>query len=46
MVVSNTAPLTSGVEIARRLGMTLVCFARPPRMSVYSGIERIRGVKA
>jgi FdhD protein len=45
MVVSNTAPLTSGVELARRLGMTLVCFARPPRMSVYSGMERIRGVK-
>jgi FdhD protein len=45
MVVSNTAPLTSGVEIARRLGMTLVCFARPPRMSVYSGTERIYGIK-
>jgi FdhD protein len=45
LIVSNTAPLTSGVEIARRLGMTLICFARPPRMSVYSGIDRIRGVK-
>ncbi len=45
MIVSNTAPLTSGVEIARRLGMTLVCFARPPRMTVYSGLERIYGIK-
>jgi FdhD protein len=45
VIVSNTAPLASGVEIARRLGMTLVCFARPPRMSVYSGRERIRNVK-
>jgi len=44
MVVSNTAPLSSGVELARRLGMTLVCFARPPRMTVYSGLGRIRGV--
>ncbi|HEY3274711.1 MAG TPA: formate dehydrogenase accessory sulfurtransferase FdhD [Methanocella sp.] len=44
IVISNTAPLTSGVEIARRLGMTLVCFARPPRMSIYSGKERIRGI--
>jgi FdhD protein len=45
MIVSNTAPLTSGVEIARRLGMTLVCFARPPRMTIYSGLERITGVR-
>ncbi len=45
LIVSNTAPLTSGVEIARRLGMTLVCFARPPHMSVYSGPGRIRGIK-
>lgn len=46
MVVSNTAPLSSGVELARRLGMTLICFAMPPRMSVYSGTGRILGVKA
>lgn len=45
MIVSNTAPLTSGVEVARRLGMTLACFARPPRMTVYSGLERITGIK-
>jgi FdhD protein len=45
VIVSNTAPLASGVEIARRLGMTLACFARPPRMSVYSGRERIRNLK-
>jgi FdhD protein len=45
MIVSNTAPLTSGVEVARRLGMTLACFARPPRMTVYSGMERISGIK-
>lgn len=44
VVVSNTAPLSSGVELARRLGMTLACFTRPPRMSVFSGPERIRGI--
>jgi FdhD protein len=45
LIVSNTAPLTSGVELARRLGMTLVCFARQPHMSVYSGPGRIRGLQ-
>jgi len=45
VVISNTAPLTSGVEIARRLGMTLIGFARPPRMTVYSGLERVEGLK-
>ncbi|OPY28890.1 MAG: formate dehydrogenase accessory protein [Methanocella sp. PtaU1.Bin125] len=45
-IASNTAPLTSGVELARRLGMTLVCFSRPPRMTVYSGLERITGIRS
>lgn len=41
IVVSNTAPLTTGIELARKLNMTLICFARPPRMYVYSGPERV-----
>ena len=41
-MISNTAPLSTGVELARRLNMTLAGFARPPRMYVYSGPERIR----
>jgi FdhD protein len=42
MMISNTAPLSTGVQLARRLSMTLAGFARPPRMYVYSGPERIR----
>lgn len=45
IVVSNTAPFTTGIDLARRLGMTLVCFARPPRMFIYSKPERITGIK-
>ncbi len=41
ILISNTAPFTTGIDLARQLNMTLVCFARPPRMMVYSGRERI-----
>ncbi len=44
IVVSNTAPFTTGIDLARRLEMTLVCFARPPRMFIYSKPERIAGI--
>lgn len=44
ILISNTAPFTTGIDLARRLNMTLVCFARPPRMLIYSGIERIGGI--
>lgn len=42
MMISNTAPLSTGVQLAQRLCMTLAGFARPPRMYVYSGPERIK----
>ncbi len=42
VMISNTAPLSTGVELAQRLNMTLAGFARPPRMYVYSGSERIK----
>ncbi|NYT03048.1 MAG: formate dehydrogenase accessory sulfurtransferase FdhD [Methanosarcinales archaeon] len=41
IVVSKAAPLESGIDLARRVGMTLVAFARPPRLYVYAGEERI-----
>lgn len=44
MIVSNTAPLTSAIETARKRNMTLICFARPPRMYVFSVPSRIGGI--
>ena len=41
IVVSNTAPMLAGIELAERLNMTLVGFARPPRLTVYSHPERV-----
>lgn len=41
MLISNMAPLSTGVELARRLNVTLAGCARPPRMFIYSGSERI-----
>ncbi|MDD1710140.1 MAG: formate dehydrogenase accessory sulfurtransferase FdhD [Methanoregulaceae archaeon] len=42
VVVSNNAPFSSGISLAERMNMTLVGFARPPRMSIYTHPERIR----
>ncbi len=44
ILVSNTAPFTAGIELAKKTGITLVCFARPPRMLIYTGAERIGGI--
>lgn len=44
ILVSNTAPFTAGIELARKAGITLICFARPPRMLIYTGAERIGGI--
>jgi FdhD protein len=41
VLVSRSAPVNSGVELAQKIGMTLVGFARSPRLYVYSGEERI-----
>jgi len=42
LIVSNNAPFASGIELADRMNMTLVGFARHPRMSIYTHPERIR----
>lgn len=41
ILVSRSAPMNSGVEQASKIGMTLVAFARSPRLYVYSGEERV-----
>jgi FdhD protein len=41
ILASNNAPFTSGIDLARRVNMTLVGFARPPRAILYSVPERI-----
>jgi FdhD protein len=41
ILVSKGAPMNSGVELAEKIGMTLVAFARNPNMYVYTGAERI-----
>lgn len=41
IVVSNTAPMLAGIDLAERLNMTLVGFARPPRLTIYSHPGRI-----
>ncbi len=42
VVVSNTAPVLAGLELADRLNLTAVGFARPPRLTVYTHPERVR----
>jgi FdhD protein len=41
VAVSHGAPTVMAVEMARRLGLTLVGFARGWRMNVYTGGERV-----
>ena len=41
IVVSITAPLSSGIKLADMAGITLVCFARGNRLQVYSASQRI-----
>ena len=41
VAVSHGAPTVMAVEMARRLGLTLVGFARGRRMNVYTGGERV-----
>lgn len=41
VVTSVAAPLSSGIQVARVTGITLVCFVRGRRMNVYSHNERV-----
>ncbi|MHA1751154.1 MAG: formate dehydrogenase accessory sulfurtransferase FdhD [Candidatus Helarchaeota archaeon] len=35
MIVSNTAPLSQGIDLARKLNMKLICFSREPIFNLY-----------
>jgi FdhD protein len=41
VVVSQAAPLESGVKVAEETGVTLICFARGRRFNVYAHPERV-----
>jgi FdhD protein len=41
ITVSIRGPIYSGVLAAQKTGVTLCCYAKGPRMHVYSGLERI-----
>lgn len=42
VIISHNAPFTGGITLAKRLNLTLAGFVRPPRMTIYTGAERIR----
>ncbi len=42
IIMSRTAPSSLGLAIARRAGATLAAYARPERLNVFNGVERIR----
>ena len=41
VVVSRTSPTAMSVRLAREWGMTLIGYARAPRLRVYAGAERV-----
>jgi len=41
IVMSRTATSTLGLEIAKKAGLTLVCYARPERINIFNARERI-----
>ncbi len=41
IIISKAAPISSGIDLARGNGLTLICFADGEKFSVFSGVERI-----
>lgn len=46
VVISHTAPTSLAIEVAQRLNVTLVGYARAQKFTVYSGVERIAATVA
>ncbi|WP_319378874.1 formate dehydrogenase accessory sulfurtransferase FdhD [uncultured Methanocorpusculum sp.] len=44
IIVSRAAATSAGAALAERSGITLICFTRPPRFTVYSHPERVVGL--
>lgn len=44
IIISRAAATIAGAALAERSGITLICFTRPPRFTVYSHPERITGL--
>ncbi|MEE4243643.1 MAG: formate dehydrogenase accessory sulfurtransferase FdhD, partial [Desulfopila sp.] len=41
IIMSRTAPSSLGLAIAKRAGATLIGYARPSRLNVFNGAQRI-----
>jgi FdhD protein len=44
IIISKAASTTGGINMARMTGVTLICFARDERFTVYSNEWRIEGL--
>ena len=44
IIISKAASTADGIRLARESGITLICFARGERFTVYSNPQRVRGV--
>lgn len=42
ILLSRSGPTSLGIELAQRLAITLICYARGPRMSVLTHAHRVR----
>ncbi len=42
IVISRTATSSLGLEIAKRAGVTLICYARPGRINIFNRPDRIK----
>ncbi len=41
IVMSRTATSSLGLEIAKKAGLTLICYARPERLNIFTAPERV-----
>ncbi len=41
IIVSKAAPLSSGIDVARKANLTLICFANNEKFNIFSGEQRI-----